>query len=91
MGSAACDLERSRGADSSLRVSLGTRLGSSRARVSLEVRIMEGPFVGFEAREREGYLWSLKSRSEMARPCWKKLRWRFEGRFGETVEFCRAC
>lgn len=44
----------------------------------------------FELKEREGYLLSLKSRSEMARPCWKKLRWRFGERLGETVDSCRA-
>lgn len=85
-----CDLEGSRGADGSLRVSLETILGSSRAWVSPEATIIEGGLVGFEVREREGYLLSLKSRSEMARPCWKKLRWRFGERFGETVESCRV-
>lgn len=75
VGSAVGDLERPRAADGSLWVSLG---GSSRACASPEVIIMEGGlFVGFELRERVGYLLSLKSRSEMARPCWKKLRWRF--------------
>lgn len=87
MGSAVCELEMPRGADSTLCVSLG---GSCRACVSPEVGIMEGGlFVVFELREREGYLLSLKSRSEIARPCWKKLRWRF-GERGETVESRRV-
>lgn len=87
VGSTVCDLERPRAADGTLWESVG---GSSRACVLPEVRIMEGVLlVGLELREREGYLLSLKSRSEMARPCWKKLRWRF-GESGETVESCRA-
>lgn len=88
VGSVGCDPERPR-AEGNPWVSLGGYMESSRALP--EERIMGGELVeDFELKEREGYLLSLKSRSEMARPCWKKLRWRFGERLGETVDSCRA-